>query len=139
MNNKLKNKVFYILIIDGVEQDQTKLRDVITKMIPQSFIESIYSEGETISYFNNLKLAPNLIIVDTRMNGTALRLAIYMIRKNNDLKGVPLVLVNSDLDLQQRRELKYLGVNEFYMDLNNPLEMKVITNDIKNRWLLPKD
>lgn len=138
MTNKLKNTVFYILIIDGLEQDQTKLRDVITRLIPQAFIESIYSETETISYFNNLKLAPNLIIVDNRMNSTALRLAIYMIRKNNDLKTVPLVLVNSDLGLQQRRELKYLGVSEFYMGLNNPLEMKVITNDIKNRWLIPR-
>jgi PleD family two-component response regulator len=138
MNHRLKNMVFYILIIDGEAEDHSRLRNTINRMIPQSYIESIYSHQETISYFNNLKLPPSLIILDARMDNTALRLAIYMVRQNIHLKRVPLVLVNSELDLNQKRELKYMGVNEFYMKLDNPIEMRVMTNDIKNRWLLPE-
>ena len=61
-----------------------------------------------------------------------------MIRQNEQLKQVPIVLVNSDLSLNQKRELKFLGVNEFYAALSNPIEMRILTNDIKSRWLLPR-
>lgn len=138
MSNKIQNTVFYILIIDGQAEDHSKLRDIINKLIPQSYIESIYSEEESTSYFKNLKVAPSFIILDAQTQSNSLRLTIYMIRQNEQLKHVPIVLVNSDLNLNQKRELKFLGVNEFYAALNNPIEMRILTNDIKSRWLLPK-
>ncbi len=138
MNSKYKKKVFYILIIDRESNDHVRLRNVINRIVPQCFIESIYKEEQAISYFNNIKIAPNLIFLAMDMQKTVLRLTIYMIRKSDFLKNVPLVLLNSDTNLAQRRELKFLGVNEFYTDINNPIEMRVIANDIKNRWLMPK-
>lgn len=138
MSNKIQNTVFYILIIDGQAEDHSKLRDIINKLIPQSYIESIYSEEESTSYFRNLRVAPSFIILDAQTQSNSLRLTIYMIRQNEQLKQVPIVLVNSDLNLNQKRELKFLGVNEFYAALNNPIEMRILTNDIKSRWLLPR-
>jgi len=138
MSNKVQNTVFYILIVDGVAEDHTKLRDSINKLIPQSYIESIYSEEESLSYFKNLRVAPSFIILDAHTQSTSLRLTIYMIRQNQQLKQVPIVLVNSDLNLNQKRELKFLGVNEFYAELSNPMEMRILANDIKSRWLLPR-
>jgi len=136
MNSKVQNTVFYILIIDGVAEDHAVLRDSINKLIPQSYIESIYSEEESMSYFRNLKVAPSFIILDAQTQSNSLRLTIYMIRQNTQLKQVPIVLVNADLNLNQKRELKFLGVNEFYAALSNPIEMRILTNDIKSRWLL---
>lgn len=137
MSNKIQNTVFYILIIDGQAEDHSKLREIINKLIPQSYIESIYSEEESASYFRNLRVAPSFIILDAQTQSNSLRLTIYMIRQNEQLKQVPIVLVNSDLNLNQKRELKFLGVNEFYASLSNPIEMRILTNDIKSRWLLP--
>lgn len=138
MNNKIQNTVFYILIIDGQAEDHSKLRDIINKQIPQSYIESIYSEEESASYFRNMRVAPSFIVLDAQTQSNSLRLTIYMIRQNEQLKQVPIVLVNSDLSLNQKRELKFLGVNEFYAALSNPIEMRILTNDIKSRWLLPR-
>jgi PleD family two-component response regulator len=138
MSNKIQNTVFYILIIDGQAEDHSKLREVINKLIPQSYIESIYSEKESASYFRNLRVAPSFIILDAHTQNNSLRLTIYMIRQNEQLKQVPIVIVNSDLNLNQKRELKFLGVNEFYASLSNPIEMRILTNDIKSRWLLPR-
>ncbi|MBL7902239.1 MAG: hypothetical protein JNK73_09605 [Bacteroidia bacterium] len=138
MNNKIQNTVFYILIIDGQAEDHSKLRDIINKQIPQSYIESIYSEEESASYFRNMRVAPSFIVLDAQTQSNSLRLTIYMIRQNEQLKQVPIVLVNSDLTLNQKRELKFLGVNEFYAALSNPIEMRILTNDIKSRWLLPR-
>lgn len=138
MNQKVHNTVFYILIIDGVPEDHSKLRDIINKLIPQSYIESIYSEEESTSYFKNLRVAPSFIILDALTQSTSLRLTIYMIRQNERLKQVPIVLVNANLNLSQKRELKFLGINEFYAELSNPMEMRILTNDIKSRWLLPR-
>lgn len=137
MKNKTLNTTFYILIIDGQAEDHMKLRDTLNKLIPQSYIESIYTEEETTGYFKNLRVAPNFIILDARTPSNSLRLSIYMIRQNENLKQVPIVLVNSNLSLNQKRELKFLGVNEFYAELDNPIELRILTNDIKNRWLLP--
>ena len=138
MNRKYKKMVFYILIINQESQDHVKLRTILNRMAPNCFIESIYSEEEAIRYFKNLNLPPNLIILDMDLEKAALRLTIYMIKQNNFLKDVPIVLVNSSSDLNQRRELKNLGINEFYTRLKNPIEMRVITNDLKNRWLMPR-
>ncbi len=138
MSNTLQNTVFYILIIDGIAENHVKLRDAINKLIPQSYIESIYSENESTSYFKNLKVAPGFIILDAQTQSTSLRLTIYMIRQNERLEKVPIVLINSELSLNQKRELKFLGVNEFYADLSNPIELRILANDIKSRWLLPK-
>lgn len=138
MSNKAVSTAFYILIIDADAENHTRLRDTITKMIPQSYIESIYSEEESISYFRNLRVVPNFIVLDARMPSNSLRLSIYIIRQDARLKQVPIVLVNANLSLNQKRELKFLGVNEFYEELSNPIELKVLTNDIRSRWLLPR-
>ncbi|MCU0359310.1 MAG: hypothetical protein MUF75_01125 [Bacteroidia bacterium] len=138
MNNTTQTTAFYILIINGQADDHSKLRDIINKLIPQSYIESIYTEQESTSYFKNLRVAPSFIILDAQSQSTSLRLTIYMIRQNPGLKNVPVVLVNSNLSLNQKRELKFLGINEFYAELSNPVEMRILANDIRSRWLLPR-
>lgn len=136
MNRNVQTAIFYILIIGKVPEHHVRLREIINRSIPQSYIESIYSEAETAAYFRSLRIAPGFIILDTQIQHAVLRLTIYMIRQNSTLKQVPLALVNCDLSLNEKRELKYLGVNDFYAELSNPIEMRILANDIKNKCVL---
>ena len=137
MSDKMKGMIFYTLIIDRNDEDHMRLRNAINRMAPQCFVESIYSEEEAVHYLNTTQITPHLIILDTHLESNSLRLVLYMIRQNTLLKKVPVVLVNANQELRQRIELKSLGVNEFYLDPHNPIEMRVIAHDIKHRWLSP--
>src|SRR6478609_2029519 len=93
-------KPFYTLIIDRDSEDHEQLRSALNNMIPNVLIESLYDEEETIAYFGNCRNKPDLIFLDMNMHIVFLKFALYTIRETKLLCHVPVVIVNSSLNIK---------------------------------------
>ena len=133
---RYSTKPFYTLIINRNTEDHHHLRTALNEMIPNVLIESLYDEEETIAYFENCKNKPDLIFLDMNMHTIFLKFALYTIRKTQLLCSVPVAIVNSSLNIKNREELKAFGVSEFYLELKRKLELRLISYDVKKRWLV---
>ena len=132
----LSTKLFYALIIDRNKEDHSILRNTINRMIPNILVESLFDEEETIAYFENCKKSPDLVFLDMNLHFIFLKFILHTIRKTKLLSRIPVAIVNASLDLKNREELKAFGVNEFYLDLKRKIELRLISYDLKHKWLV---
>ncbi|WP_317897104.1 hypothetical protein [Aurantibacillus circumpalustris] len=131
----LNSNLFYALIIDHEKKDHFLLRRTINNAVPQVLIESLYDEEETIAYFEKCKTKPSLIFLDMNMHTIFLKFVLYTVRTTKLLSKVPVAIINSSRDEKNREELRVFGVAEFYSGLERKIEQKLISLDLRHKWL----
>ena len=135
MNPNLNNVVFYILVVDDDHDDQYLIRKAITEEIPQAIVESLYDGSEALAYLEKCKSYPNLVILDLNMTKISGKDTMRIIRQNEALSKVPVVVLTTSRNKKEREELLALGASGFYTKPHNSAELSSIIRELKEKWL----
>src|SRR5882724_7344423 len=114
MDPNLNNIVFYILIIDDDDDDHFLLRKAINQVIPQAIVESLYDGSEALKFLENCTALPNLIFLDLNMPIVSGMNTIKIIKKNESLAKIPIIVLTTSTSETERQESLNLGASEFY-------------------------
>jgi CheY-like chemotaxis protein len=136
MITDLNNITFYILIVDDDTDDHFFLRKAINKSVPQAIVESVYDGEEALQYLNNCTAMPNVIFLDLNMRKLSGKETIKIIRQNEMLKKVPVVVLTTSRNEAERAEMMELGASDFYSKPHQALDLVTIVENVKNKWLI---
>ncbi|MES2681415.1 MAG: response regulator [Bacteroidota bacterium] len=135
MDTDSNNIFYYVLIVDDDKDDHLFLRQAIAEVIPQAIVESLYDGSEALNYLDNCTALPNLIFLDLNMSRISGRSTISVIRKNESLRSVPVVILTTSKSDTERVELMELGANEFYSKPDHPRELVNIVQKVSAKYL----
>ncbi len=136
MDSILNNVFFYILVVDDDKDDQFFLRQAISEVVPQAIVESLYDGTEALAYLDTCTALPNLIFLDLNMTRLSGKSTMEIIRKNEALAGVPVIILTTSKSDREKQELLSLGANEFYSKPDYPKELVKIVTEVKNKYLV---
>jgi two-component system response regulator len=136
MNPNLNNVVFYILVVDDDHDDQYLIRKAITAEIPQAIVESLYDGSEALTYLEKCISFPNLILLDLNMTKISGRDTMRIIRQNESLSKVPVVVLTTSRNEKEKQELMSLGASAFYTKPQTAAELAAIIREVKEKWLV---
>jgi CheY-like chemotaxis protein len=136
MNTDLNNVTFYILIVDDDTDDHFFLRKAINKIIPQAIVESVYDGDEALQYLNTCKAMPNLIFLDLNMRKLSGRETMKIIRENENLRNVPVVVLTTSRNEKERKEMLAMGAVGFYSKPHQALDLVNIVSDVIQKFLV---
>jgi two-component system response regulator len=135
MNPNLNNVVFYILVVDDDHDDQYLIRKAITQEIPQAIVESLYDGSEALAYLEKCVSFPNLILLDLNMTKISGKDTMRIIRQNEHLSKVPVVVLTTSRNEKEKQELLALGASGFYTKPQTSAELTTIIREVKEKWL----
>jgi len=138
MSELLNNIYSYILIVDDEKDDHFFLRKALANVVPHAIIESIYDGTGALEYLNNCAAMPNLIFLDLNMPKLSGKETIKVIRQNDALKNVPVIILTTSKNEIEKNELMKLGANAFYTKPNSPSELLEIVTEVRDTWLQPQ-
>jgi CheY-like chemotaxis protein len=127
---------FYILIVDDNKDDQFFLRKAISKVMPQTIIESLYDGSEALNFLKACTSLPNLIFLDLNMASISGKDTIKEIRSNESLNKVPIVVLTTNNYSIETETLLKMGANAFYTKPNKPDDLVAIVEDVTEKWPL---
>lgn len=131
----LNTVFYYILIVDDEKNDHFFIRRSIDHLIPQAIVESLYDGSEALEYLDKCSAMPNLIILDLKMRHISGRETISIIRKNEALSRVPVVIFTNGKDHSEREELLKMGADAFYTKPTEMKDLNQIIEEVRDRWL----
>lgn len=135
MDTVLNNIFSYILIVDDDKDDHFFLRQAINQEIPQAIVESLYDGSEALEYLDNCVTLPNLILLDLNMSKISGRSTITLIRKNESLSRVPVVILTTSKSTYEKEELIQLGANDFYSKPNQVKDLVPLVRELRDKYL----
>lgn len=135
MDLNLNNIIYYILIVDDDSDDHYFLRTALNKVVPQALIESVYDGEEALVYLNNCTFMPNVIFLDLNMAKISGRDTMKIIKDNEMLSKVPVVIFTTSRDDDEKKEMLKMGAVEFYSKPNQMEDLIEIVNDVKTKYL----
>jgi len=135
MDLNLNNIIYYILIVDDDSDDHYFLRTALNKVIPQALIESVYDGEEALEYLNNCTFMPNLIFLDLNMAKISGRDTIKIIKQNEVLNKVPVVIFTTSKDEDEKAEMLQLGAAGFYSKPSQIEDLIAVVEDVKEKYL----
>src|SRR5690606_29266560 len=105
------------------------------QVIPQAIVESLYDGDEALAYLGKCTSLPNLIILDLNMARLSGRETIRVIRANENLSHVPVVVLTTSRNEAEKEELLALGASSFYTKPFHPGELTAIVREVAEKWL----
>lgn len=135
MDPLLNNIIYYILIVDDDQDDQYFLRKVISEKIPQAIVESLYDGTEALRYLDSCTALPNLIFLDLNMMKLSGRETMKVIRQNSYLSNVPVVVLTTSRNENERNEMLELGAKAFYSKPDHAGDLVRIVEEVRDNWL----
>lgn len=135
MEPNLNTIFYYILIVDDEKNDHFFIRRSIDHLIPQAIVESLYDGSEALEYLDNCTAMPNLIILDLKMRRISGRETVGIIRKNEALAKVPVVIFTNSNEHQEKEELLAMGADAFYTKPTDMSGLNLIIEEMRDRWL----
>ena len=136
MDLNLNNIIYYILIVDDDSDDHYFLRTALNKVIPQALIESVYDGEEALEYLNNCTFMPNVIFLDLNMAKISGRDTIKIIKQNEVLSKVPVIIFTTSRDEDEKAEMLQLGASAFYSKPSQIEDLIDLVEDVKNKYLV---
>lgn len=135
MDLNLNNIMYYILIVDDDSDDHYFLRTALNKVIPQALIESVYDGEEALAYLDSCTFMPNVIFLDLNMAKISGRDTMKIIKQNEVLNKVPVVIFTTSRDEDEKAELLKLGAAAFYSKPNQLDDLVQLVTDVKSKYL----
>lgn len=135
MDLNLNNIIYYILIVDDDSDDHYFLRTALNKVIPQALIESVYDGEEALEYLNNCTFMPNVIFLDLNMAKISGRDTMKIIKKNEVLSKVPVIIFTTSRDEDEKAEMMELGASDFYSKPSQIEDLIDLVEDVKSKYL----
>ena len=135
MDLNLNNIIYYILIVDDDSDDHYFLRTALNKVIPQAIVESVYDGEEALLYLNNCTFMPNVIFLDLNMAKISGRDTIKIIKQNEILCKVPVVIFTTSKNEDEKAEMLKLGASDFYSKPNQIDDLILVVEEVKEKYL----
>lgn len=135
MDTDLNNIFFYVLIVDDDKDDHFFLRQAIGEVVPQAIVESLYDGSEALSYLDTCTALPNLIFLDLNMSRISGRNTVSVIRKNDSLKNVPVIILTTSTNEIEKQDLLQLGADDFYSKPAHPKELLKLVKKVCDKYL----
>jgi len=135
MDLNLNNIIYYILIVDDDSDDHYFLRTALNRVIPQALIESVFDGEEALEYLNNCTFMPNVIFLDLNMAKVSGRDTIKIIKQNEILCKVPVIVFTTSRNESEKAEMLALGASGFYSKPNQIEDLIALVEDVKNKYL----
>ena len=135
MDLNLNNIIYYILIVDDDSDDHYFLRTALNKVIPQALIESVYDGEEALQYLDSCTFMPNVIFLDLNMAKISGRDTIKIIKQNEVLSKVPVVIFTTSKDEDEKAEMLKLGASGFYSKPSQIEDLIAVVEDVKEKYL----
>jgi DNA-binding response OmpR family regulator len=126
---------YYILIVDDERDDHFFLNTSIKKIIPQAVVESLYDGSEALKYLENCITWPNLIFLDLNMHKLSGKETMKVIRKNPTLCKVPVIILTTSRNEDEKKEILELGASAFYSKPYNYKDLDVIVQEVRDKYL----
>lgn len=136
MDANLNNIVLYILVIDDNKNDQFFLKRAIGEIVPYAIVESLQDGAEAMDFLANCVSLPNLIFLDLNMVKLSGEQTIKKIRSSGALKKIPVVILTTSRDEDEKKKLISAGANDFYSKPDRPAELRSIVKEVVNRWVI---
>lgn len=144
MTSKALHKSQPILIVEDSEDDFDATKRAFDKASLRNPIVHTASGEETMSYLRDTKnIKPGLILLDLNMPGMDGRKTLELIKKEQCLKKIPVVILTTSDDERDVKACYNLGANTY---IQKPVDFDgLITaiKQLKEYWfeiaLLPKD
>jgi two-component system, response regulator len=136
MSPDLNTICFYILIVDDDTDDHFFLRQAISNVVPQALIDSVYDGDEALDYLNSCTSMPNLIFLDLNMRKMSGRDTMKVIKANEMLKNVPVIILTTSHNEKEKKEMLSLGAAAFYTKPGHSKDLVGIVEDVSGKWLI---
>lgn len=125
----------YLLIIDDDADDHFLLRKAIDATIPQAIVESLYDGSEALQFLENCTTLPNLIFLDLNMPVVSGTSTIKLIREQDYLANLPIIVLTTSNNEKDRTESMKLGASDFYSKPFSHPDLIKIVEEVKQKWL----
>lgn len=135
MNPSLNNIFYYILIVDDDPDDHFLLRHAISKSLPDALVDSLYDGEHVIDYLRKAREMPNVIFLDLNMKKLSGEETMKVIRENEVLKSVPVVILTTSRSEDEKARLLSLGAAEFFSKPQDNNALIEIVEQVKSRFL----
>jgi CheY-like chemotaxis protein len=126
-----------VLIIDDSENDILITRRVFSRIDRDIRAEAALSGEAGIEFLRRSRVLPALILLDLKMLGMSGFDTLRLIRADERLKEVPVVIVTTSALAADRAEALALGASSF---LSKSIDVDKFTRDMTHlweRWLKP--
>jgi CheY-like chemotaxis protein len=131
-----------ILVVDDDKDDHTFLEMAIREVMPNAAIRSLY-DGSEVKDFLLKKNAfekepeklPDVIFLDLNMTKIGGRETTYLLKKDEDLRSIPVVILTTASNPGEKQELLRLGANDFYTKPVELSDLVRIVRSVSDRWL----
>jgi CheY-like chemotaxis protein len=131
-----------ILVVDDDKDDHTFLEMAIREVIPNVAIKSLYDGSEVKDFLlkknefeKEIQKLPDVIFLDLNMTKIGGRETTYLLKKDEDLKSIPVVILTTASNPEEKQELLRLGANDFYTKPVELSDLVRIVRSVSDRWL----
>ncbi|MBW8242717.1 response regulator [Muricauda oceani] len=102
-----------IFLVDDDKEDQEFFRDALSE-INEAVLLSIFNSGdELLRALRQKDSKPDMIYLDLHMPILDGEECLDILRKNTDLKSVPIVIYSTELDMDRIAQLFFKGANRY--------------------------
>ncbi len=135
MIQSAKHSVF---IVDDDEDDRLTMRDAFIENKHSHNYVFMQSGDQLMGHFaddSTVKKHPSLILLDLNMPGRDGREVLREMKKNDDLKPIPVIVVTTSSSAKDREASYKLGANCFVTKPDSYQAMVALTDAIAKLWL----
>jgi CheY-like chemotaxis protein len=119
-----------ILIVDDDKDDQEFVSMAIKLLAPGAELFFADDGIHAIELLVTKGLRPDLILLDLNMGVNDGRSTLKVIKRDSELKAIPVFILTTSKQPYEKAELLKLGAADFYSKPNSPEEYKTILNSI---------
>lgn len=125
-----------VMIVDDDKDDHFFLSKAIRDVIGEVKVQSFYNGCELLEHLqNNNTIKPNIIFLDLNMPKMDGRTTTTLLKKDDNLSSIPVIIFTTSNSLIDRLELTDLGADDFFTKPISAKDLQKIVENVVNRWL----
>jgi CheY-like chemotaxis protein len=126
-----------VFIVDDDEDDRMSMRDAFMENKHSHNYVFMHNGDQLIGHFASDPVVkhPSLILLDLNMPGKDGREVLREIKKNDDLKPIPVIVVTTSSSAKDRETSYKLGANCFVTKPDSYQALVALTDAIARLWL----
>jgi CheY-like chemotaxis protein len=132
-----------ILVVDDDPDDRYFLSEALHEVDPNSSIKQVMDGQEALHFLEHecsgkhpTSDKPDIILLDLNMARIDGRAATNMIKSNKELSHIPIVIITTSQNEDERGYLLKLGADAFYTKPMTVDELAKIVQEIYNKFLV---
>ncbi len=132
-----QSQVHSVFIVDDDEDDRESIRDAFRENKHTHNYVFMQNGDELMGHFAETaaKKNPSLILLDLNMPGMNGRDVLKEIKKNEELKPIPVIVITTSSSVKDKEASYKLGANCFVTKPDSYQELVELTNSIARLWL----